>query len=74
MEKKWKENEAEKKRETGELKASPKIYCEVIFFLQTLTLAYIWLRAREITKTNQNKNYYKGRKEKNKKWSRLDQK
>ena len=30
MEKKWKENEAEKKRETGELKASPKIYYEVI--------------------------------------------
>ena len=28
MEKKGKENEAEKKRETGELKASPKIYCE----------------------------------------------
>ena len=30
MEKKGKENEAEKKRETGELKASPKIYYEVI--------------------------------------------
>ena len=27
IEKKWKENEAEK---TGDLKASPKIYCEVI--------------------------------------------
>ena len=54
-----------KQRETGELKASPKIYYEVIDCLQTLTLAYIVWRAREITKTNQNKGYYKGRKEKN---------
>ena len=30
MEKEWEENEAEKKRETGELKAAPKIYYEVI--------------------------------------------
>ena len=30
MEKKGKENEAEKKREMGELKASPKIYYEAI--------------------------------------------
>ena len=42
--------------------------------LQTLTLAFIWLRAREITITNQNKSYYKGRKEKNQKQSRLDKK
>ena len=29
MEKKGKENEAKKKREIGELKASPKIYCRL---------------------------------------------
>ena len=29
MEKKGKENEAEKKQETGELKTSPKIYCRL---------------------------------------------
>ena len=63
--KKMKEKEAEKKRETGELKASPKIYYDVDCCLQTLTLAYIVCRAREITKTNQNKGYYKGKKEKN---------
>ena len=65
MEKKGKENEAEKKRENGRAESFPKIYCDVDSLLQTLTLAYIRLRAREITKTNQNKNYYKGRKEKN---------
>ena len=65
MEKKGKENETEKKRETEELEPSPKIYCRLDSCLQTLTLAYIVCRAREITKTNQNKGYYKGRKEKN---------
>ena len=54
-----------KQQETGESKASPKIYYELIDCLQTLTLAYIVCRARKITKINQNKSYYKGRKEKN---------
>ena len=74
MEKKGKKNEAEKKRENGRAESFLKIYCDVDSLLQTLTLAYIRLRAREIAKTNQNKNYYKGRKEKNKKRSRLDKK
>ena len=39
-----------------------------------MTLAYIRFRAREITKTNKNKSYYKGRKEKNQIRSHFDQK
>ena len=57
----------ERKRKEREMGAESfqKIYCVVDLLLQTLTLAYIRLRAREITKTNQNKSYYKGKKEKN---------
>ena len=41
MKKKGKENEAEKKRETGEMKAFPKIYCEVIDVQLLQAEAYI---------------------------------
>ena len=61
-ERKWIEKDKSGKRE---LKASPKFIAMLIDCLQTLTLAYIVCRAREITKTNQKKGYYKGRKEKN---------
>ena len=59
------ESEAENEKRGRVESFSPKIYFRSDFLLQTLTLAYIRLRAREITKTNQNKSYYKGRKEKN---------
>ena len=49
-----KENErkgSSRQKKTGELKASPqKFIVEVIDSLQTLTPAYIMLRAREVTK------------------------
>ena len=65
MEKKGKENEAEKKREMGELKASPKIYCEVIdvHFLQTE--AYICSEKGKLQNNMKQQNYSEGRKEKN---------
>ena len=65
MEKKWKENEVEKKRETGELKTSSKIYCEVIdvHFLQTE--AYICSEKGKLQNNMKQQNYSEGRKDKN---------
>ena len=73
MEKKGKENEAGKKRETGELKASLKIYCEVIDVHLLQTEAYICSEKEKLQNNMEQQNYSEGRKEKNKKWSRLDQ-
>ena len=65
MEKKGKENEAEKKRETGELKASPKIYCEVINVHLLQTEAYICSEKGKLQNNMKQQNYSEGRKEKN---------
>ena len=65
IEKKGKENEAEKKRETGELKASPKIYYEVIDVHLLQTEAYICSKKGKLQTNMKQQNYSEGRKEKN---------
>ena len=74
MEKKGKENKAEKKRETGKLKASPKIYYEVIDVHLLQIEAYICSKKGKLQNNMKQQNYCEGRMEKNKKRSRLDQK
>ena len=65
IEKKGKENEAEKKRETGELKASPKIYYEVIDVHLLQTETYICSKKGKLQKNMKQENYSEVRKEKN---------
>ena len=74
---------AEKKRETGEkkkrpgkreLKASPKIYYEVIDVHLLQTEDYICSEKGKLQNNMKQQNYSEGRKEKNQKWSRLDKK
>ena len=62
MEKKGKENETEERRsQAGEQEAFPvTLLYEVDRLLQTFTLAYILLRAREVTKATKIIRYYKG--------------
>ena len=67
MEKKGKENEAEKKRETGGLKAAPKFYYEVIDVHLLQTEAYIWSEKGKLQNNMEQQIYSEGRKEKNKK-------
>ena len=74
MEKKGKENKAEKKREMGELKASPKIYYEVIDVHLLHTKAYICSEKGKLQNNMKQQNYSEGRTEKNKKQSRFDKK
>ena len=50
IEKKMKEKGAAEKKNGRAESFSPKIYCEFVAFLQTLTPAYIMLRSREVTK------------------------
>ena len=71
IEKKGKENEVEK---TGELKASPKIYCEVIDVHLLQTETFICSEKGKLQNNMKQQNYSEGRKEKNQKRSRLDQK
>ena len=71
IEKKGKENEAEK---IGELKASPKIYCEVIDVHLLQTEAYICSEKGKLQNNMKQQDYNEGRKEKNQKRRRLDQK
>ena len=72
--KKMKEKGAEKKRETGELKASPKFYYEVIDCHLLQTKAYICSEKGKLQNNMKQHNYSEVRKEKNQKQSRLDQK
>ena len=65
MEKKGKENEAEKKREPGELKASPKIYYEVIDVHLLQTEAYICSEKGKLQNNMKQQNYSEGITEKN---------
>ena len=65
MEKKGKENEAETKQEMGELKASPKIYYEVIDVHLLQTEAYICSEKGKLRNNMKQQNYSEGRKEKN---------
>ena len=74
MEKKGKENEAEKKREMGELKASLKFIVMLIDVHLLQTEAYICSEKGKLKNNMKQQNYNEGRKEKNKKRSRLDQK
>ena len=60
-----KEKGAAKKRETGELKASPKIYCEVIDVHLLQTDAYICSKKGKLQNNMKQQNYSEGRKEKN---------
>ena len=62
IEKKWEENEAEK---MGELKASPKIYYEVIDCHLLQTEAYICSKEGKLESSMKQQNYSEGRKEKN---------
>ena len=72
IEKQGKENEAKKKRETGELKASPKIYYEVIDVHLLQTEAYICSEKGKLKKQYETtKLQWKGEKPK---WSRLNTK
>ena len=61
-----------KQRETRELKASPKIYCEVIDVHFLHIEAYICLEKGKLQNNMEQQNYSEGRKEKNQKRSRLD--
>ena len=63
-----------KQRETGELKASPKIYYEVIDVHLLQTEAYICSEKGKLQNNMKQQNYSEGRKEKNQKRSRLDKK
>ena len=63
--KKEKENEAEKKQETGELKASPKIYCEVIDVHLLQIEASICSEKGKLQNNMKQQNYSEGRQEKN---------
>ena len=60
-----KEKGAVKKRESGELKAYPKIYCEVIDVLLLQTEAYICSEKGKLQNNMKQQNYSEGRKEKN---------
>ena len=55
----------ERKRETGELKASPKFYCEVIDCHLLQTKAYICSEKGKLQNNMKQQNYSEGRKEKN---------
>ena len=54
-----------KQRETGELKASTKIYYEVIDCHLLQTEAYIWSEEGKLQNNMKQQNYSEGRKEKN---------
>ena len=61
-----KEKGAAKKRESGELKASPKIYCEVIDVLLLQIEAYICSEKVKLQNNMKQKNYSEGRRRKTK--------
>ena len=67
MEKKGKEIEVEKKRETGELKASPKFIVMFIDVHLLQTEAYICSKKGKLQNNMKQQNYSEGRKEKNQK-------